>query len=102
MFLLTSECRQGQGMITPLTSCDGSVLVQREYRQEWQSSGRTSGNERTSKSSRSRSHSHSPGPFVHLQLPQLYAEPSMIYWMREHLDIENCIIVSPDAGGAKR
>ncbi|KAJ9103237.1 Ribose-phosphate pyrophosphokinase 2 [Naganishia friedmannii] len=32
----------------------------------------------------------------------LYAEPSTVRWMRDNLKIEDCIIVSPDAGGAKR
>ncbi|OCF31553.1 ribose-phosphate pyrophosphokinase [Kwoniella heveanensis CBS 569] len=32
----------------------------------------------------------------------LYAEPSMIQYMRDHIDVQNCVIVSPDAGGAKR
>ncbi|WWD02295.1 hypothetical protein V865_000334 [Kwoniella europaea PYCC6329] len=32
----------------------------------------------------------------------LYAEPSMIQYMRDHIDVKNCVIVSPDAGGAKR
>lgn len=40
--------------------------------------------------------------FFDVPVDNLYAEPSMIYWMRENLDIQNCIIVSPDAGGAKR
>lgn len=26
----------------------------------------------------------------------------MLRWIRENLDVENCVIVSPDAGGAKR
>jgi ribose-phosphate pyrophosphokinase len=33
---------------------------------------------------------------------QLYAEPSMIHYIRQHIDVQNCVIVSPDAGGAKR
>lgn len=33
---------------------------------------------------------------------QLYAEPSVIYYIRNNFDISECIIVSPDAGGAKR
>jgi len=32
----------------------------------------------------------------------LYAEPSTLRWMRENLNIKECVIVSPDAGGAKR
>jgi len=33
---------------------------------------------------------------------QLYAEPAMVKHIRERIDVENCVIVSPDAGGAKR
>ncbi|QRW04938.1 ribose-phosphate pyrophosphokinase [Ceratobasidium sp. AG-Ba] len=33
---------------------------------------------------------------------QLYAEPSIIHYIRTRLDVSKCIIVSPDAGGAKR
>lgn len=33
---------------------------------------------------------------------QLYAEPSIIMHIRQHFDLENVVIVSPDAGGAKR
>ena len=33
----------------------------------------------------------------------LYAEPAVLQWIRENItDWKNCIIVSPDAGGAKR
>jgi len=32
----------------------------------------------------------------------LYAEPSVLRWIRENLKVEDCVIVSPDAGGAKR
>ncbi|KAI5451608.1 hypothetical protein NCC49_001591 [Naganishia albida] len=32
----------------------------------------------------------------------LYAEPSTVRWMRDNLPIDECVIVSPDAGGAKR
>ncbi|OLL22585.1 Ribose-phosphate pyrophosphokinase 2 [Neolecta irregularis DAH-3] len=32
----------------------------------------------------------------------LYAEPSMITYIKEHIDGKNAVIVSPDAGGAKR
>ncbi|ADV23443.1 ribose-phosphate pyrophosphokinase [Cryptococcus gattii Ru294] len=32
----------------------------------------------------------------------LYAEPSMIQYMRNNIDVHDCVIVSPDAGGAKR
>lgn len=37
-----------------------------------------------------------------INLLQLYAEPSTVRWMRDNLPIDECIIVSPDAGGAKR
>lgn len=33
---------------------------------------------------------------------QLYAEPSMIHWLKNNYKVEDLIIVSPDAGGAKR
>lgn len=33
---------------------------------------------------------------------QLYAEPSVIYTIRQRFKVEDVIIVSPDAGGAKR
>ncbi|KAK0233099.1 phosphoribosyltransferase-like protein [Armillaria fumosa] len=32
----------------------------------------------------------------------LYAEPSAILYIRTHFDLKNVVIVSPDAGGAKR
>ena len=34
--------------------------------------------------------------------PQLYAEPSLILYIRNKFDLSNVVIVSPDAGGAKR
>lgn len=40
--------------------------------------------------------------FFNVPVDNLYAEPSMLKWIRERLDVENCVIVSPDAGGAKR
>ncbi len=33
---------------------------------------------------------------------QLYAEPSLILYIRTKFDLSNVVIVSPDAGGAKR
>ncbi|KAI6007421.1 phosphoribosyltransferase-like protein [Pisolithus albus] len=33
---------------------------------------------------------------------RLYAEPSSILYIRTHFDVKNVVIVSPDAGGAKR
>ncbi len=36
-------------------------------------------------------------------LDNLYAEPSVLNWIKENMiPIEDCVIVSPDAGGAKR
>ncbi|KEI40334.1 uncharacterized protein L969DRAFT_94140 [Mixia osmundae IAM 14324] len=32
----------------------------------------------------------------------LYAEPTMLQYLRESIDVKNAVIVSPDAGGAKR
>lgn len=32
----------------------------------------------------------------------LYAEPSVVRYIKENLDVKNAIIISPDAGGAKR
>jgi len=40
--------------------------------------------------------------FFNVPVDNLYAEPSVLRWIRENVDIENCVIVSPDAGGAKR
>lgn len=40
--------------------------------------------------------------FFNVPVDNLYAEPSVLRWIRENLDSENCVIVSPDAGGAKR
>lgn len=36
------------------------------------------------------------------QLNSLYAEPSMLRYIRENFNYKNAVIVSPDAGGAKR
>ena len=33
---------------------------------------------------------------------QLFAEPSLILYIRTKFDLSNVVIVSPDAGGAKR
>lgn len=44
-------------------------------------------------------------PTVRISLdivPQLYAEPSLILYIRTKFDLSNVVIVSPDAGGAKR
>lgn len=40
--------------------------------------------------------------FFNVPVDNLYAEPSVLRWIRENLDEENVVIVSPDAGGAKR
>ncbi|KAF2862580.1 phosphoribosyl diphosphate synthase [Piedraia hortae CBS 480.64] len=40
--------------------------------------------------------------FFNVPVDNLYAEPSTLRWIREHLDVRSCVIVSPDAGGAKR
>ncbi|KAM0249875.1 hypothetical protein ACHAQJ_008849 [Trichoderma viride] len=40
--------------------------------------------------------------FFNVPVDNLYAEPSVLRWIRENLDAESCVIVSPDAGGAKR
>lgn len=40
--------------------------------------------------------------FFNVPVDNLYAEPSVLRWVRENLESENCVIVSPDAGGAKR
>jgi ribose-phosphate pyrophosphokinase len=40
--------------------------------------------------------------FFDVPVDNLYAEPATIQYIRQHIDVENCVIVSPDAGGAKR
>ena len=40
--------------------------------------------------------------FFHVPVDNLYAEPSTLRWIRTNLDVKDCVIVSPDAGGAKR
>lgn len=40
--------------------------------------------------------------FFNVPVDNLYAEPSTLRWIREHLPVQDCVIVSPDAGGAKR
>ena len=37
-----------------------------------------------------------------MPVDNLYAEPSTLRWIRENLTVKDCVIVSPDAGGAKR
>ncbi|KAH3663666.1 hypothetical protein OGAPHI_005067 [Ogataea philodendri] len=40
--------------------------------------------------------------FFDVPVDNLYAEPSVVRYIREKLDVKNAIIISPDAGGAKR
>lgn len=40
--------------------------------------------------------------FFDVPVDNLYAEPSVVNYIRENIDYQNAIIVSPDAGGAKR
>lgn len=40
--------------------------------------------------------------FFNVPVDNLYAEPSVLRWIRENLESDNVVIVSPDAGGAKR
>lgn len=40
--------------------------------------------------------------FFDVPVDNLYAEPSVVRYIKENLDVSNAIIVSPDAGGAKR
>jgi len=40
--------------------------------------------------------------FFNVPVDNLYAEPSTLRWIRENLAVKDCVIVSPDAGGAKR
>ncbi len=41
--------------------------------------------------------------FFDVPVDNLYAEPCMMKYVREHIpEYKNCVIVSPDAGGAKR
>ncbi|KIM66205.1 hypothetical protein SCLCIDRAFT_1211435 [Scleroderma citrinum Foug A] len=40
--------------------------------------------------------------FFDVPVDKLYAEPSSILYIRTHFDVKNVVIVSPDAGGAKR
>jgi len=42
--------------------------------------------------------------FFNVPVDNLYAEPSTLRWIREYYgrDVKDCVIVSPDAGGAKR
>lgn len=40
--------------------------------------------------------------FFSVPVDNLYAEPSVLKWVSENLDVSQLVIVSPDAGGAKR
>ncbi|KAI5841200.1 phosphoribosyltransferase-like protein [Tricharina praecox] len=40
--------------------------------------------------------------FFNVPVDNLYAEPSTLDWIRRNVDYRNAVIVSPDAGGAKR
>ncbi|KAI1842917.1 hypothetical protein JX265_012046 [Neoarthrinium moseri] len=40
--------------------------------------------------------------FFNVPVDNLYAEPSVLRWIRENFTDEDIVIVSPDAGGAKR
>jgi ribose-phosphate pyrophosphokinase len=40
--------------------------------------------------------------FFDVPVDNLYAEPSLILYIRTKFDLSNVVIVSPDAGGAKR
>ncbi len=40
--------------------------------------------------------------FFNVPVDNLYAEPSALRYIRENFDYRNAVIVSPDAGGAKR
>ncbi|KAK9450438.1 phosphoribosyltransferase-like protein [Limtongia smithiae] len=40
--------------------------------------------------------------FFNVPVDNLYAEPSVLKYIRENVDYDNTVIVSPDAGGAKR
>lgn len=40
--------------------------------------------------------------FFDVPVDNLYAEPATVQYIRENLPVRDCVIVSPDAGGAKR
>lgn len=40
--------------------------------------------------------------FFNVPVDNLYAEPSTLRWIKDNLPVRDCVIVSPDAGGAKR
>ena len=46
---------------------------------------------------------HSTQGFFDIPVDNLYAEPAVLKWIRENIpDWKESIVVSPDAGGAKR
>lgn len=48
-------------------------------------------------------HANQVQGFFDIPVDNLYAEPMAIKWIKDNIeDWENCVIVSPDAGGAKR
>ena len=48
-------------------------------------------------------HTHSIQGFFDIPVDNLYAEPAVLKWIRENIaDWKESIVVSPDAGGAKR
>lgn len=40
--------------------------------------------------------------FFNVPVDNLYAEPSTLKWIKSNLNTPECVVVSPDAGGAKR
>ena len=40
--------------------------------------------------------------FFNIPVDNLYAEPTSLTWIREHINLDQAVIVSPDAGGVKR
>ena len=41
--------------------------------------------------------------FFDIPVDNLYAEPAVLKWIKDNIkDWNQCVIVSPDAGGAKR
>jgi ribose-phosphate pyrophosphokinase len=40
--------------------------------------------------------------FFNVPVDNLYAEPSTLKWIKNNFPVKECVIVSPDAGGAKR
>lgn len=47
-------------------------------------------------------YAHNATGFFSVPVDNLYAEPSFLRYIRENFNAEDCVIVSPDAGGAKR